>query len=732
MGKMFQWLFVTIILLIFFDITNSETSCPNNCNQQGTCDKYGICNCFEGFEGGDCSLRTCPSGTAWGDKATALDTAHGLQICSGRGSCDYEEGKCECDNGFYGISCNLLDCASDCNNQGRCLTMKEQGELVRNEQSLKYSYNTGWDADRIYGCVCDWLYDGYDCSITKCPTGDDPLTTGQFNEVQAFSCNALRGSFRLYFKGRATPWIKYYATVEDLKKALETIPEVNNVYVTFSVSGSTVCMVNGGNAIRIEFRDNFGSIPALVAEPDVTMSSQTDLEIIIAAKGGTVVDTTGQTTSSQSGTKENTECTGRGQCTTSDGTCFCYTFKGDAYGSSDGYGNPGTRGDCGYVRSLNPISTCPGEIECSGHGICAKTGANPSYMCSCAIGWSGGDCSMRKCPEGRAWYDYPKANNLAHQEMMECSNMGTCVRELGHCLCREGFFGQACEYSSCPGTTAEYDCNGHGVCLSMYDLSLKETEHLEQYIDQASFSFGADPNNHNTWEGKRIHSCLCDEGWFGHDCSNIKCPRGDDPFSYLDRAERQILQCTGNPGSGEFRLKFRGMTTSALPTSTTVDIVESELNKLSTIEKLSVQLAFYNSTLNMPYLAPKSEPVCTSSGSDASYMIIDYLLVFGDVPKIKATATGATISVFSSGATPTGLSKNLTTWDGTTQNKECSNRGICDWKKGECSCFPGFSSSDGMGNAGERRDCGYHDDAHILQRYDIQIKNITQLMKNVK
>lgn len=729
MTPMFGWLFVTIILLILFYNIKSETLCPNNCNHQGTCDKFSRCNCFEGYEGGDCSLRSCPSGPAWGDKATALDKAHGLQICSGRGSCDRKKGLCICDEGFYGISCNLLDCVGDCNNRGQCLTMKEQGEQFRNEQSVQYTYTTGWDADRIYGCVCDWLYEGYDCSQTKCPTGDDPLTTGQINEVQAISCNALRGSFRLYFKGKATPWIKFYATAKDVKEALETVPEITNVYVTFSVSDSTACMVNGGNSIRIEFRDNFGYIPPLVYEVDATMAKQSDLEIIIASKGGTVVDTNGQTTSTQSGDKENLACTGRGSCETSDGTCFCYTYNGDAYGSSDGYGNPGTRGDCGYVRSLNPISTCPGETECSGHGICDKTGANPSYACTCAVGWTSGDCSARKCPVGRSWHDYPTANNVAHQDLAECSNMGECLRSIGHCVCRPGFFGQACEYSSCPGSTTEHDCNGHGLCLSMYDLSLRETEHLQQYIDQASFSFGADPNNHDTWEGKRIHSCLCDEGWFGHDCTKIRCPYGDDPFSYLDKAERQILRCTGSPGSGEFTLKFRGMTTSVLPTSATVEMVENALNELSTIEKLSVQLAFYNSTLNMPYLASKTEPVCASSGFDPSYMVIDYLLVFGNIPTITATATGATISVFSSGATPTGLSKNLTSWDGTTQNQECSNRGICDWETGDCECFSGYLSSDGVGNAGDRRDCGYHQDAQLLPpRYDIYIKDITTLV----
>ena len=36
------------------------------------------------------------------------------------------------------------------------------------------TYTTYWDADKIYGCVCDKGYTGYDCSLNICPSGHDP------------------------------------------------------------------------------------------------------------------------------------------------------------------------------------------------------------------------------------------------------------------------------------------------------------------------------------------------------------------------------------------------------------------------------------------------------------------------------------------------------------------------------------------------------------------------------
>ena len=70
----------------------------------------------------------------------------------------------------------------------------------RNSLSARYDYTTIWDADKIQGCYCDYPNFGYDCSLRQCPTGDDPLTTGQKNAVQLVECIASGGSFVLHYK----------------------------------------------------------------------------------------------------------------------------------------------------------------------------------------------------------------------------------------------------------------------------------------------------------------------------------------------------------------------------------------------------------------------------------------------------------------------------------------------------------------------------------------------------
>ncbi|CAM9265573.1 unnamed protein product, partial [Heterosigma akashiwo] len=65
--------------------------CANNCNNQGTCVDR-VCECYTGFQGADCSERTCPFGPAWADQATKTDTAHGSAECSNMGICDRTTG----------------------------------------------------------------------------------------------------------------------------------------------------------------------------------------------------------------------------------------------------------------------------------------------------------------------------------------------------------------------------------------------------------------------------------------------------------------------------------------------------------------------------------------------------------------------------------------------------------------------------------------------------------------
>jgi hypothetical protein len=189
----------------------------------------------------------------------------------------------------------------------------------------------------------------------------------------------------------------------------------------------------------------------------------------------------------------------------------------DGYDTSNGYGKPGQRGDCGYATVT--ITNCPGEIACSGHGICS---GYPTYRCQCSNGWTGADCSEMTCPYGRSWFSLPAAQDTAHLAKAECSDMGTCDRNYGVCNCMAGYEGAACERLKCPG---DPPCHGHGQCMTMALLATKAKTNGVA----TPFSYGSIPNDPFTWDFDKAQGCLCDPGFFGYDCSLRSCPTGDDP-----------------------------------------------------------------------------------------------------------------------------------------------------------------------------------------------------------
>ena len=175
-------------LLLLLLLTPTVSQCHNLCSGNGVCSANSICICNANHHGPDCSVKLCPSGNAWGAVPDATGNAHYLQECSARGHCDSGTGLCQCDPLFTGGACEQLKCANNCTDHGQCMTMKDAASEF-NGYSLNRSvtYNL-WDAEQIYGCVCDYGYGGYDCSQRTCEKGDDPRTSIGNYEVVSLYC----------------------------------------------------------------------------------------------------------------------------------------------------------------------------------------------------------------------------------------------------------------------------------------------------------------------------------------------------------------------------------------------------------------------------------------------------------------------------------------------------------------------------------------------------------------
>lgn len=172
--------------------------------------KKDTCTCFSHlghngkevfqFTGPDCSILTCPWGQAHaGDTLSAsdqiIDSTYGggssastgaggyhsqYSECSGKGYCD--GGKCQCYPGYEGDACQRTSCPNQCSNAGRCLTLKQIAEDVKDDNAFFYgdyfsslAYDNAFDSETAFGCVCDLGRSGPDCSYIDCPSGDDVM-----------------------------------------------------------------------------------------------------------------------------------------------------------------------------------------------------------------------------------------------------------------------------------------------------------------------------------------------------------------------------------------------------------------------------------------------------------------------------------------------------------------------------------------------------------------------------
>lgn len=200
----------------------------SGCSGNGRCDHCtSTCACKEGFNYRDsgvtnfaCEAAECPYGHAWAGLPTQPGFAHHERLpCSGTGICKTTSGTCTCFPNWAGPACERRLCPGDelaCSGHGTCATMRGLSMIddalpLTSNENRSYGHTAyerpakTWDADRIFGCVCDssWKvgldanetqqpeFFGPDCSLRRCPSGDDPMT--RRDETDCYNVTAAGG-----------------------------------------------------------------------------------------------------------------------------------------------------------------------------------------------------------------------------------------------------------------------------------------------------------------------------------------------------------------------------------------------------------------------------------------------------------------------------------------------------------------------------------------------------------
>ncbi|XP_061844355.1 teneurin-3 isoform X7 [Nerophis lumbriciformis] len=171
-------------------IIESIMECPQNCHGNGDC-LSGICHCFPGFLGPDCSRASCPvlcSGNGQysrgrcqcysGWKGTECDVPNNQCVdihCGGHGICIV--GACICNTGYKGDNCEEVDCIDpSCSAHGVCIHGECHCQLGWGGASCEIAKAMCPDQCSGHGtfnaetstCTCDQNWTGPDCSLEVC------------------------------------------------------------------------------------------------------------------------------------------------------------------------------------------------------------------------------------------------------------------------------------------------------------------------------------------------------------------------------------------------------------------------------------------------------------------------------------------------------------------------------------------------------------------------------------
>lgn len=308
--------------------------------------------------------------------------------------------------------------------------------------------------------------------------------------------------------------------------------------------------------------------------------------------------------------------------------------------------------------------------SCSGHGTCGQ-----NNICTCFSGWDAGaaDCSFRTCPSGPAWADKAYATDKAHLPAL-CSNAGLCNYQEGKCQCFKGFTGSACQRSVCPN-----DCSGHGSCVSIADVSYF---YGADYTQDGSTLIGDGKGVvYTNWDKDSITMCECDASFFGADCSLHMCAKGDDPLT-INQNYRQLrmnVVIASGTQSGDIGFEFQGVTSFVdldAPTSGSC--------------KAALETSPHIGTVSCTY-------------AQISALRYEFTIIFYSFPTLSRSNNlynhngNPQLSDFHCDVSNAGGSPQCTFTDLQTDNIRewayCSNRGICDFNSGMCSCNKGYGGS---------------------------------------
>merc|ERR1711871_1911672 len=197
-------------------------------------------------------------------------------------------------------------------------------------------------------------------------------------------------------------------------------------------------------------------------------------------------------------------------------------------------------------------------MECSNQGLCdRKTG-----LCECFDGYTGRACQRQACPEDCSGHGVClTVDQLRRHDMTKLSFTCTTTRNDKTVTCDSNLWdskmrpGDYVKIGNFPpmkiDTITGTDDSGSNInynvthFVSTTDTHKSDTFELVNEFPE-TLTYGTEVwqvHDYRLWDSQKNRACKCDPQYTGFDCSERKCPRGDDPLT-VDSVDPQKSSTT--------------------------------------------------------------------------------------------------------------------------------------------------------------------------------------------
>ena len=571
-----------LLLLASSALFMAAAECPNACSGHGTCEAYDMCSCDRGWQSADCSERQCAFDFAF------VTTPQGdLNMDGDREDNSYKQLS---EPGRITINTNTITFARNGLQKGE---LKVGDGLRLCNENFIVTQLRGVDA--VTGTQ-DWMTTGTDDTTAEITTSTTDnykrrITEAVLNTRHTQNCGSplpatSPGTANLTTGGARGGNRTAFAITGVTKGAAGTAyVSVSSMASNFDQYDKILLTCTGGTIYEtvtsnVASDNRFGYwVDGVFQDKSIVLTikavaSSSPFKITVYEPLPETIDVSGSFACSIQAANEHIVY--RHLATQARPNGDWEKWKGDFKGTNTGPGRGPTMNtmDAEYLVTgkdynkgaevrLGDYGQDEGHyyMECSNQGLCDRS----SGVCECFDGYSGRACQRQACPEDCSGHGVClSVNQLRQKSMTKLPFTCSTTRNSGNVLCdsdivgdgklRQGDYIKIGNYPPMKIETIATDDSGYDANYNVshfIDASLvNQTKKVDKLVLYNHFpetlTYGTEVwqvHNYRLWDAKKNMACKCDPRYTGFDCSERKCPLGDDPLT-VDAVDSQKSSTT--------------------------------------------------------------------------------------------------------------------------------------------------------------------------------------------